>query len=184
MSLQTDPTSATVDPFELGFVEPERENRQSSRGIAELRSPSIEDTFNTDVSLAIDLTWKYLQSEATTRPDPAEIDATLKDLQFEGIRIPDFADLKKYLINHPNMPSVLSAACGGALKEFGSSAQLSLQVYRDPEIEDEYLTLYVRQERYDDDLLDKIDNVCAQYRQQLSRTSGWLILTTDFRTPE
>jgi hypothetical protein len=59
-----------------------------------------------------------------------------------------------------------------------------LELYRDPEIDDEYLTLYVRQRRYDaDKLLEEIEDLRAGSQAALRETSGWLLVTTDFRPP-
>jgi hypothetical protein len=57
-------------------------------------------------------------------------------------------------------------------------------VYRDPEIDDEYLALYVRLSRYDDTVMERIAAAEAEYLDRLAGKSGWIQLTTDFRTPD
>ena len=64
------------------------------------------------------------------------------------------------------------------------NTQLSLEVYHDPEIEDEYLTLYVRQADYDEHVLSTIEDIRAGYEGELAGRSGWLLVTTDFRHRE
>ena len=70
-----------------------------------------------------------------------------------------------------------------AANRFGGSAQLSLELYQDPEVEDSYLTLYVRQEPYDADILDQIEDVSRLFDAELATLSGWLLITTDFGAP-
>jgi hypothetical protein len=66
---------------------------------------------------------------------------------------------------------------------FSRSGQVSLETYKDPEFEDEYLTLYVRQKQYDHAVLDAIKDLRTAYSGQLAEKSGWLLVTTDFQPP-
>ena len=65
----------------------------------------------------------------------------------------------------------------------GRRAQLSLELYRDPEVSDAYLTLYARQEDYEPGLMDELEEVSKQLDEHLEGTSGFLLLTTDFQPP-
>jgi hypothetical protein len=56
-------------------------------------------------------------------------------------------------------------------------------MYSDPELADEYLTLYVRQEEYSADIMDRIDAIAAKHLAELDGANGHLLLTTDFRRP-
>lgn len=85
--------------------------------------------------------------------------------------------------NLTDMRALVQAVCRTATARFGEQVQLSLEVYRDPEIQDEYLTLYVRQETYDEQLPNTIDEVSAACESLLVNTSGWLLVTTDFCSP-
>ena len=51
-----------------------------------------------------------------------------------------------YLDEHGDLSQLLPEICGQIRKQFGPEAELSLELYRDPEINDRYLTLYLRQE--------------------------------------
>jgi hypothetical protein len=62
-------------------------------------------------------------------------------------------------------------------------ARLQLEVYRDPESEDEHLVLYARFPAYDETVMRKIGAARRQYRHLLRGKSGWFILTTDFQKP-
>jgi len=81
------------------------------------------------------------------------------------------------------MTDLALSVCATVSARFGAHAQLSLEVYRDPEIEDEYLTLYLRQQDYDRNLLEAIEDICEEYEEELAERSGSLLVTTDFRPP-
>jgi hypothetical protein len=66
---------------------------------------------------------------------------------------------------------------------FGHNSQISLELYHDPEIHDEYLTIFVRQEEYEPDIIDKIDAICREYEQGLAGIDGYLLVNTDFQPP-
>jgi len=76
----------------------------------------------------------------------------------------------------------LQAAVRTARQQF-PDAHLTLQVYRDPEIEDVYLVLYVRMKTYDETFLDRMKEM-DHLLDQLPGGDGWLLITTDFRKPK
>lgn len=92
-------------------------------------------------------------------------------------------EVASYLRRHPDMAPVLRTASTATLALADAGAQVSLELYRDPEIDDEYLVLFVRHEDYDDCILDAIDAVAADYEAALANASGWLVVTTDFQNP-
>jgi hypothetical protein len=74
--------------------------------------------------------------------------------------------------------------CAQARSEFGPQAQLVLQVYRDPESDDRLLTLLVRLPSYEGkNFLARMERVTQSFEEQLCRSSGYLLLTTDFASP-
>lgn len=111
----------------------------------------------------------------------SQIEEVLRQLRQDWIRIPKPAGVRDYLIRYPDLTSILPFVCKIAREQVGIYSELSLELYRDPEIEDEYLTLYVRERQYDEDILDKIEDVRKRYEEMLMGRSGWLIVTTDFR---
>jgi hypothetical protein len=113
----------------------------------------------------------------------SEIEAALSWLGSEGIVIPQPAAVRDYLLRYPDMADLLPLVCKVARERLGKDTQLSLELYRDPEIDDEYLTLYVRQENYDEHILEMLESVSAEYEEKLTESSGWLLVTTDFRPP-
>src|SRR5262245_20454421 len=99
----------------------------------------------------------------------------------EAIAVPDRKAVRAYLRRHAYLAGAILAVCEAARKEFGSEAELSLQLYRDPEVGDRYLTLYIRLDAYDGETMARIDRVSKKFERRLERATGYLLLTTDFR---
>lgn len=102
-----------------------------------------------------------------------------------GAVVPNPAEVLEYLTRCPDtipaLPDYMKAASGVAPE----GAQLSLELYRDPEIQDEHLVLYIRQSQYQDDLMDRIDAARESLARELKGDfSGWIHITTDFRHPQ
>jgi len=74
--------------------------------------------------------------------------------------------------------------CSKLIKTFSEDAKLFLEIYRDPEIHDEYLTLYIRKNEYEEMILDRIDETMSEFEPALGSASGWLLVTTDFLLPK
>lgn len=92
-------------------------------------------------------------------------------------------EVSAYLEQHPDLVDTVVALGTCMRQEFGEDAELSLELYRDPEIDDLYLTLYVRKAVYEKDVIDRIDRIASVFADALNSTSGWLIATTDFHPP-
>ncbi len=88
-----------------------------------------------------------------------------------------------YIAEHVNLAKLLPRICRQLRQAFGREVELSLELYRDPEIDDTYLTLYVRQEKYDSAIIERIEAVSRQFNDKLEQVSGYLLLTTDFHRP-
>jgi hypothetical protein len=91
--------------------------------------------------------------------------------------------VRDYLDRYPDITHLLPSVCSVTRERFGIGTRLSLEVYHDPEIDDEYLTLYVRQKHYDKQIMKTIEDIWATYDEELAERSGWLHVTTDFRPP-
>jgi hypothetical protein len=123
-------------------------------------------------------------SAAATYSLSRDIDATLQRLASEGIIVRHRDRLREYMLRHPDIVSLVPYVGGLALCEFASRAQISLELYRDPEISDEHVVIYVRQAEYEDNLLGEIEAIQAVYSHKLAQRRGWLLLTTDFQPPD
>lgn len=100
---------------------------------------------------------------------------------YPGIECTDVGAVTSYSAKHPGFYDVLLYALKVTEDEFGKDAQISVELYKDPECDDEYVTICVRQDSYDDDIMERIDAVCTGYEDALTNTSGWLMVTTDFQ---
>ncbi len=59
-----------------------------------------------------------------------------------GIISRDWDAIRGYLEQYPDLAPLLLPISEAVRKEFGPEAELELEIYRDPEIKDEYLTLF------------------------------------------
>ena len=100
-----------------------------------------------------------------------------------GIRLPDAQAVEDYLAVHPQLALMLPSICAEVRQTLGPDAELSLELYKDPEIDDRYLTLYVRQEKYEANILDRLEAVSDRFNAKLAEISGYFLLTTDFSRP-
>lgn len=111
------------------------------------------------------------------------VEALLLEMDIAGIAIAGFNRVRDYLLTHSDMVSLISSVSSSVLHAFNGNASFSFELYVDPEIDDEYLTLYIRQKSYDDSLMQTIDKLTARYQQAIAMVSGWLLITTDFAPP-
>lgn len=122
-------------------------------------------------------------AEDTYSEKPFKVENALGMLMSKGIVIPEPAIIIDYLSEYPEMIDLMSSACMKAKEMFDEDTQLCLEYYSDHEIDDGHLTLYVRQTKYDEHILDIIDDIRAAYEYELSSKSGWFHITTDFQKP-
>lgn len=113
----------------------------------------------------------------------AEIDWLLNQLQELGVCLGRQDEIREYLLQFPDLIEMIPLAVNAALDHL-PEAQLCLEVYRDPEIEDQYLRLVVRTQNYDESVIERIEAAEKEYLALLVGKEGWLQLTTDFREPE
>jgi hypothetical protein len=113
-----------------------------------------------------------------------QIDEVLYWLAIRDVRIENPVDVRAYLLQYSDLLLVIPAIWKRAVALLSPSTQFSLALYRDPEIQDEYLTLYARQQKYEGGILDLIHTINIECEELLSQFSGWFITTTDFRRPK
>lgn len=122
-----------------------------------------------------------LVDETTT---PAMVEPLLESLRARGIKIPRPDEVRDYLLRYPDVIELTEKVCEMTRAEFDGSAELSLEFYVDPEIDDPHLTLYVQQESYDQSTWDGLERIREGYEDEVADLSGWLHVTVDFRAPE
>jgi hypothetical protein len=112
------------------------------------------------------------------------IENSLLYLQYYlGFRFPAPEEVIDYLQKHRSLYDITLYACTLTEEKFGSHAQISLELYKDPEIDDQYLTIYVRQTEYEPDIIEKIDTVCREFAPSMTGEQGYILVTTDFYPP-
>jgi len=123
-------------------------------------------------------------SAKNNEPTPAQHAINALNYISSGLAIaPQYDEVLTYLLAHPDMVDPLTSICAQTHQQFGQDSEISLELFSDPEFEDLYLKLYIRQSNYDQDILDKIDSLSSKYSDTLVDLSGWLHITTDFRPP-
>lgn len=103
-----------------------------------------------------------------------------QEFQHGRILVGDQSELTDYLKEYPDLIQVVRLACEKAGEEFEFPDQLFLDMFYDPESDDKYPTLYVRQEVYDENIMDRIEKVSETFESLLERSEGWFLITTDF----
>jgi len=112
------------------------------------------------------------------------IENSLRYLQsYLGFKFPNPEEVIDYLQKHRNIYDITLYACTLTEEKFGTRAQISLELYKDPEIDDQYLTIYVRQVEYEPDILEKIETICKEYAPSMDGEHGYVLVTTDFQPP-
>ena len=98
--------------------------------------------------------------------------------------IPNGCDVFEYLRDFPDMISVVYDICYDFECRLKDKAELTLEVYYGVEPGYRYLTLYIRQHDYREDIMGFIESVISNYDDRLADVKGWLVVTTDFQKPK
>jgi len=99
------------------------------------------------------------------------------------VRLENPHSIREYLLHFTELLDVIPKAVDAAKKYF-PEAQLAMDVYQDPEINDCYLVLYIRLKDYDDSVIERLEKAEAEFLNQLVRRRGWIQLTTNFQGPK
>ena len=111
-----------------------------------------------------------------------ELEKALASLRLYRIEIPAALEIRDYLLRFPRLGIVIPSIARIVREKVGPETQLSLEMYRDPEIQDEYLVLLARRAVYQPEFLQTLDELSSQAADILPLESGWLVITTDFRS--
>ncbi len=124
----------------------------------------------------------FSNAESQSTSIEKEIERVLLDLKSQ-VRLQHIDRIRAYLAQYPELLDVLPRAVDAARSHF-PQAQLILDIYQDPEIEDHYLVIYVRLHEYNDEILEQMERAEQEFMRELASKEGWIQLTTDFRVPE
>ena len=120
-----------------------------------------------------------------TRPTKRRLEAEgpvaiLRRLAPYGVLVPKAREVKAYLATHLDLARLLPNIVARVRRDLEPQVELSLEVYKDPEVDDRYLALYVRKERYESDILERLQSVSQHFNRRLEEVPGYFLLTTDF----
>ncbi len=111
------------------------------------------------------------------------IEDLFESLERDLIFISDPSDVREYLYKYPDIIGLIKFVGELITDKFDINSQVTLEVFHDPEVDDSYLTFYIRQKDYEDDIMDKIDEISERFEPYLQDVKGWLLVTTDFSPP-
>jgi hypothetical protein len=111
-----------------------------------------------------------------------DIENVLRELS-KDIRINNINSIRDYLIEFPDIIDIIPKAVNSA-KRYFPNAQIVLDFYIDPEIDDKHPIIYVRVEDYDDKFMELLDKAEEDFMEDLIGKKGWILLTTDFGKPD
>jgi hypothetical protein len=112
-----------------------------------------------------------------------KVEGLLAAVMSMGILIPDVAEVRNYLCEYDDIVDLTLYLCKITKDKLNQEAQLALEVFHDPECDHRTLTLYVRQESYNDDLIQKLDELDDLYCDKLADKKGYILVMTDFQNP-
>jgi hypothetical protein len=111
-----------------------------------------------------------------------DIENVLRELS-KDIRINNINSIRDYLIEFPDIIDIIPKAVNSAKKYF-PNAQIVLDFYIDPEIDDKHPIIYVRAKDYDNKFMELLDKAEDEFLKDLIGKKGWILLTTDFGKPD
>lgn len=85
-----------------------------------------------------------------------------------------------YILDHSGFDVSVMYASIRIREVFGSEAEVLLDLKKICEKCQDILVLTVRQKSYDDDILNRLDDISDEFDTDSNEGSGWLLLTTDF----
>lgn len=104
----------------------------------------------------------------------------LNKLSKSGVTIQNSLEVAKYLSNFNDSLNVLSSAIDVIYRYF-LDPEIIVYLYKDPEIDYEYVTICIRLDQYENDFLDTLRKAYDELLDILKEDKLWLLITTDFR---
>ena len=111
-------------------------------------------------------------------------DASVASLGKLGVQVTKPSEVRDFLAGHPDLMEPLLVIGTEAISSTHSGDEWSLEVYRDPEVNSEYLTLCLRRANYTDDTLDIVGAIGDVTEAHLAGLPGWILVSTDFTRPK
>jgi hypothetical protein len=122
-------------------------------------------------------------AELLKSPPLGEVDRMLDIVAAQRVRLVDDSALRSYLIRHNRAADILLPAIITARARLGDTAQLSLEIYHDPEFHGEQLSLYVRSYSYSPSFLKGLQAAAAEVGSLRAGKDENFLLISDFQPP-
>jgi hypothetical protein len=103
------------------------------------------------------------------------------ELRKMGVSIPQPREISAYRAAHPDLAPLLPKIARALRKAFGPSLPISLELYKDPEIDDRYLSFFVRPVGSVSAFIDELDEISRRFDPALAKVSGHFLLMPDLR---
>lgn len=116
--------------------------------------------------------------------EPSPIQKTLSKIKSFNITIINERDVSDYLTKHQDIIELVPTIVEITKKYTDNETKLYLHVYHEYDFDDEYLTLLIRQQEYNDNIIEILNNIWGKYQKLLVGKSGSILVTTDFDIPE
>lgn len=107
----------------------------------------------------------------------------IETLPLSCVLVPDPGSVMSYLLDYPELITVVEKSSSRVIERFESTAQYSLEIFTDVETDFQTLQLMVRQFTYQRDLISILDEIQGEFENELRASSGWFILSTDHKNP-
>jgi hypothetical protein len=122
-----------------------------------------------------------MQARTVSAELEKQLEALRHTLQSATVRLEHPEEIHAYLRQHPDLTPVVAHAAKQARDAF-PDATLLLQLYHDPEIEeDTFLTLWIRPVYYEPSVYERIEALEERLMPEMKQSSGLFILNTDFQ---
>jgi|GEM_PF-3858610 len=154
---------------------------------SERHDGSTEDSdFSSSEELSNHPILKSTSEEVPSTEEEEPYEATIKEklsaMNYIGVMVPDQNKIIEFLSEREDIYRLIYQMVERLREEFPES-ELSLELYSDPEFSEEYPTIYVRQTRYENDIMERIEKIQNNFYQGFEDTSGEVLITSDFRSP-
>lgn len=149
-------------------------------------TPSVEEGFRAILANRVRALDEFFAPTARVLQDLRHhlvAEACVAAVRKTGVQVQQGESVPNYLSRHPDLINPVLTLATEAQARSSAGDTWSLELYRDPEVESEYLTLQLRRQEYGENTLDIIDAVGAVAESLLVGASGWILVTTDFRSP-
>lgn len=91
----------------------------------------------------------------------------MSQVEKQIVKLEEIDQIRSYLLQFPDLLDIIPKVIHSAKERF-PEGQLTLNIYQDPEIEDQYLVLYVRLEHYNKKTLERLEEAEAAFLEALA----------------